>query len=113
MENRSLVKLFLLTFITFGIYGIYWQVITKGEMNARGASIPTAWLIIVPFANIWWMWKYSEGVELVTGGKFTAVVSFLVLWLLGVVGMLIVQDAFNKVVSNVAGPVPQGPIASV
>ena len=68
MENRSLGKVFLLTLVTFGLYGIYWEVKTKGEMNARGATIPTAWLILVPFVNIWWMWKYCEGVEHVTGG---------------------------------------------
>ncbi len=114
MEKRSLGKLFLLTLITFGIYGIYWEVKTKGEMNARGSNIPTAWLIIVPFVSIWWLWKYSEGVESVTGGKLSTAVTFLVLWLLGLIGMLIVQDAFNKVegVSAVAGPqapTPQAP----
>ncbi|GAI30384.1 unnamed protein product, partial [marine sediment metagenome] len=35
-------------------------------MNAKGAQIPTAWLIIIPFVNIWWYWKFCEGVELVT-----------------------------------------------
>jgi hypothetical protein len=37
-------------------------------MNARGASIPTAWLWIIPFVNLYWWWRYSEGVEKVTGG---------------------------------------------
>ena len=108
MENRSLGKVFLLTFITFGIYGIYWEVKTKDEMNARGAAIPTAWLIIVPFVSIWWLWKYAEGVEMVTGNKISGPVAFLMLWLLGIIGMLIVQDAFNKVAQTpiAAGPTP-------
>jgi hypothetical protein len=118
MEKRGLGKLFLLTFITLGIYGIYWEVKTKGEMNALGANIPTAWLIIVPFASIWWLWKYSEGAEMVTKNKLSGPVTFLVLWLLGLIGMLIVQDAFNKVEGVAAGsgpvaPTPQPPVATV
>lgn len=116
MEKRGLGKLFLLTVVTLGIYGIYWEVKTKGEMNAQGAEIPTAWLIIVPIANIWWLWKYAEGVEKVTGNKLSGPVTFLILWLLGSIGMLIVQDAFNKVegtVSSTAPSTPQPPVATV
>jgi len=70
---------------------------TKGEMNEKGSNIPTAWLMIVPFVNIWWMWKYSEGVGEVTDDKLSAVLAFILLWLLGLIGMAIIQDAFNKV----------------
>lgn len=109
MEKRSLVAVFLLTFVTLGFYGIYWHVKTKGEMNARGAEIPTAWLLIVPLVNIWWLWKYCEGVEHVTGGKLNTVTAFLVIWLLGFIGMLIAQDAFNKVQGAPAAAAPQAP----
>lgn len=110
MQKRSLGAVFLLTLVTLGFYSIYWEVKTKGEMVARGADIPTAWLLLVPFANIWWLWKYCEGVEHVTSGKTSGTVSFLVLFLLGVIGMLIVQDAFNKVTDTTAGPVaPSAP----
>lgn len=43
----------LLPLITFGIYQIVWYVKTKNEMNQLGATIPTAWLVIVPIVNIW------------------------------------------------------------
>lgn len=52
MEKRSPIGVFVLSLVTLGIYSIYWLVKTKGELNQRGASIPTAWLIIVPFVNI-------------------------------------------------------------
>jgi uncharacterized membrane protein YjgN (DUF898 family) len=32
MTKRNPVVVLLLTLITFGIYGIYWEVVTKGEM---------------------------------------------------------------------------------
>ena len=96
MKKRNPIAVLLLTFVTFGIYSLYWMVQTKVEMNVKGAQIPTAWLIIIPLVNLWWMWKYSEGVELVTGGKTSGVLAFILLFLLGMIGAAIVQDSFNK-----------------
>jgi hypothetical protein len=97
MKHRNPLAVFLLPFVTFGIYGIYWMVKTKGEMNSQGATIPTAWLIIVPIVNIYWLWKYSEGVDHVTAGKMSGILAFILLWLLGSIGSAIIQDSFNKV----------------
>jgi len=97
MKQRSPIAVLLLPLITFGIYSIVWLVKTKGEMNSRGAEIPTAWLIIIPFVNVWWMWKYSEGVERVTAANISGVVSFILLFLLGSIGQAIIQNSFNKV----------------
>jgi hypothetical protein len=88
---------FFLSLITFGIYGLVWYVKTKNEMNAKGAQIPTAWLIIIPIANIYWLWKYSEGVESVTSKEMSAGLAFVLIFLLGVIGMAIVQSKFNAV----------------
>ncbi len=61
IKNRNIVAVYLLTIFTLGIYGIYWQVQTKEEIKGLGADIPTAWLLIVPIANIYWLYKYAEG----------------------------------------------------
>jgi len=97
MTRRSFVVVILLTFLTFGIYSLYWLVKTKLEMNRQGAQIPTAWLLIVPIVNIYWIWKYCEGVETVTERQMSGPVAFLLLWLLGVIGVAILQIQFNKV----------------
>lgn len=97
MKKRSPVAVLLLPFITFGIYALYWQIITKIEMNKVGAKIPTAWLLIIPIVNIWWLWKYCEGVEQVTNDKMSGVLAFLLIFLLGIIGAAIVQDSLNKV----------------
>lgn len=97
MKNRNPIAIILLPFITLGIYSIYWLVSTKIEMNKRGAKIPTAWLLIVPMVNLWWMWKYSEGVEYITSNKLSGALSFILLYLLGFIGQAIVQDSFNKI----------------
>lgn len=97
MKQRNPFAVFILPFVTFGIYGIVWYVQTKDEMNAHGAAIPTAWLLVVPFANLYWWWKYAKGVEAVTKGSHGAFGNFLLRLFLGSIGMAITQSAFNKV----------------
>lgn len=115
MTKRSPLSVILLTLFTFGIYGIYWEVKTKGEMNALGADIPTALLIIVPIANIWWMWKYGQGVEKVTGNKLNGLLVFIGFVAIGFIMMAIVQDSFNNVAdtSTPMAPTPPTPVAPV
>lgn len=97
MTNRSPATVVILTLVTCGIYGIVWYVQTKEEMVARGADIPTAWLLIVPFANFYWIWKWSEGAQLVTKGALTASTTFLLALFCGIIGVPMAQAAFNKV----------------
>lgn len=104
MTKRSPVAVFFLCIITFGIYAIVWRVKTKGEMNRLGCNIPTAWLMIIPIVNFWWLWQYAEGVEKVTNKGMSQVVAFILLFLLSFIGDAILQDSFNKInlVSEVA-----------
>ena len=113
MKKRSPLAVLLLTIITFGIYGIYWEVVTKGELVRKGADIPTALLLIVPIANIWWAYKYCMGVEKVTNGKMSGVLALVLMLVLGVVGMAILQDAYNNVPADVAqAPAPSPEVPS-
>lgn len=110
MKKRNPIAVILFSIITLGIYAIVWFVKTKLEMNRQGAKIPTAWLIIIPIINIWWVWKYCEGVEEVTSSKMSAVTAMLMLVILGfiglsVIGMAIIQDQFNKIGSVIDSPV--------
>jgi ABC-type transport system involved in multi-copper enzyme maturation permease subunit len=111
MQQRSPALVFFLSLITFGIYALVWQVKTKGELNRLGANIPSAWLIIVPLANLYWIWKYCEGVEQVSNGQISAVLALILLLLLSIVGLAILQSEFNKLSLQPAGPVP-GPGAA-
>lgn len=97
MTKRSPIAVFVLSIITLGIYALYWLVRTKTEMNSSEAGIPTAWYLIVPLANIWWYWKFSQGVEEVTHNEMSARVAFLMLWLLPVIGSAIIQSTLNEV----------------
>ena len=97
MLNRSPIMVFIYTVITCGIYAIVWQVKTKDEMVSLGATFPTAWLLLVPFANLYWLWLYCVGVEKVTGGKTSSAVALLLLFLLGPIGMAVIQNSFNDI----------------
>jgi hypothetical protein len=99
MKNRSIPQMILLTIITLGIYFLVWSVKTAREMRAQGAEIPNSFLIIIPFANIWWTWKYSEGVEKVTNNKMSAILTFVLLYVAGFIGIYFIQNEFNQVAS--------------
>lgn len=94
MKKRNPLAVLFLPFFTFGIYGLVWYVKTKDEMNAQ---IPTAWLLIIPFANIYWFWVYATGVEKVTNGAHSTLGNFLLRFFLGPIGMAITQNEFNKI----------------
>jgi hypothetical protein len=113
MQQRSVVGVILLSLVTFGIYPIIWHVKTKNEMNAAGADIPTAWMLIVPFVNLYWLWKWCGGIEHITREKMTAPVAFLLHVMLPLIGMAILQDTMNKaVMRGLPSQLPQARIAS-
>ena len=107
MTQRNPAAVFILCFITFGIYGIVWYVKTKGEMNAKGAEIPTAWLMIIPIVNWYWLWKWSQGAEKVTAGASSAGLNFILMFLLGPIGAAILQSKFNQVSVAPAAAAPK------
>lgn len=78
-------------------YNYYWFITTaRGLRSQTKAPIPTTWLIVVPLANYWWMWRYSQAVEAYTKEKLQAALAFLLIAALGSIGMGIIQDSYNK-----------------
>jgi hypothetical protein len=112
MNKRSVALVIILSIITFGIYALIWYVKTKGEMVKMGADIPSAILIIIPIVNYYWLWKWSGGVEHVTRGKTSQAIAFILVFLLGIIGMAIIQSAFNTAVDEGGGgALPQARVA--
>ncbi|MBQ2623458.1 DUF4234 domain-containing protein [Candidatus Saccharibacteria bacterium] len=96
IKNRNIVAVYLLTIFTLGIYSIYWQVKTKEEIKSLGADIPTAWLLIVPIANIYWLYKYAEGYSSYVKKDNNGILWFIVFWLIPIIMPAIVQSDLNK-----------------
>lgn len=97
MKQRNLIAMFFLVFVTLGIYPLYWFVTTKGELNGKGAEVPTAWLLLIPIVNIWWVYMYFVGAEKVTNGKANAVLYFVLgIFVTSILSMLLAQNEYNK-----------------
>lgn len=96
IKNRNIVMVYILSIITFGIYGLYWTVITKKEINELGAEIPTAWLIIIPIANIYWIYKYCEGFSEKVKKDNNTILWFILYILVSIIMPAIVQSELNK-----------------
>ena len=88
MKRRNLAAVIFLPFLTFGIYALVWHVKTKGELNRRGASVPTAWLLIVPIGNFYWLWKYYKAGAQVTKGDIKAGRLFAIVLVPAVINIL-------------------------
>jgi hypothetical protein len=96
MKRRSPAAPLLLPFVTFGIYSLVWFVKTKDEINRVARDkIPTAWLLIVPFVNIWWQWRFAVCAEQATNRGIDRHAAFWLLLLLGPLGALFVQIGLN------------------
>jgi len=96
VNKRSLVKIYIFGIITLGIYFIYWLIKTKDEMNNLGAEIPTAWLLIIPIANIYWLYKYAEGFSKTVCKDNNHILWFILFWLVPIIIPAIVQSELNK-----------------
>jgi hypothetical protein len=102
MKLRSPAGPLLLPIITAGIYTLVWNVKTKNEMNPTITNrIPTAWLLIVPIANIFWLVAYARGAKEFNGAGSTAG-TFWLLAILGVIGEAILQARFNSTIKGAA-----------
>lgn len=97
MKQRNPGLVLMLSMFTFGIYALVWLVKSKEEMNTLGAQIPTAWLMLIPVVGgPLFLWKFSKGVEQVTGGSMGAGLTFALFLFLGPVGFVLTQINFNK-----------------
>lgn len=96
IQKRSPAAVIIFSIITLGIYAIYWIVKTKEEIKSLGADIPTAWLIIVPIANLYFMYKYSEGFSNYVKKDNNAIIWFLVYFFVAPLFVILVQIELNK-----------------
>lgn len=96
IKRRSPALVLILEVITFGIYGIYWIIRTKEEINSLGADIPTVWLLTIPVVDIYFFYKYAEGFSTFVKKDNNVVLWFLLLLFLCPVAMVIIQAELNK-----------------
>ncbi|HIC01057.1 TPA: hypothetical protein EYO63_15335 [Candidatus Poribacteria bacterium] len=79
MTKRNLLLVWLFTCLTQGLYTLFWYVKTKREMTMQGQNILPAWMLIIPFANWYWLWNYSQAVSKVINQKLRPITVYKIL----------------------------------
>ncbi len=100
VQKRDLWMIALLMLVTFGLYFIYWAVKTKRELCYMGAAIPTSWLLIIPFANFYFWYKYADAFTTFVKKGSDPMGYFILMVLIPIVGIFIIQFELNKVVGK-------------
>jgi hypothetical protein len=99
IPRRNIILVYILGIVTFGIYFLYWMYKTKHEINDLGAHIPTSILLFIPIANIYWLYRYSEGFSAYVKRDNNSLLWFIVFFLIGPVMPAIVQSELNRISS--------------
>lgn len=103
MTQRSALLVFVLTLVTFGLYTFYWAFVTAAELNEQGAEVPHPIVSLVPFVNLWWLWRFSKAVAMQSEGAWSPLLAYVVLLLLPGIGSALVQSSFNRRASTAVG----------
>ncbi|OGB83784.1 hypothetical protein A3F66_00570 [candidate division TM6 bacterium RIFCSPHIGHO2_12_FULL_32_22] len=100
IKYRNLAFVILMSIFTLGIYWLYWLVKTKDEINSLGGDVPTAWLIIIPIANIYFWYKYANGfvayVEKQPENNTLVLLYTLCFMFLPILNVVIIQTKLNS-----------------
>lgn len=98
MKERNITNIILLYIFTLGFYIYYWFVVTKIELNQQGAQIPTAWLLLIPLVNFYWIWLYFEAAETISSEKINGPVMFVLSLLnFSIIAMALSQIEYNRI----------------
>jgi uncharacterized membrane protein len=80
LNRPSTTKIWLLTIATLGLYYVYWCAQSGKDINtaARAKLVPSAWYLIVPGLNYYWVWQYATALESVSYKRINRSNIFLV-----------------------------------
>lgn len=111
ITRRSIPLAIILSIVTCGLYGIYWQVKLNDESNELAgktnatSGVMAAILSIVTCGiyYLYWMYKMGENVEKIKGKSGDTGILYLILGLLclGLIPMALIQDTINDKVDGV------------
>lgn len=109
IRQRNLVTCILLSFLTCGIYTIYWMICLTDDTNAvlgepgtTGVTAVLLTLVTCGFYSHYWAYKQGEKLDEAKSRRGIASSSSNVLYLLlnifglGFVGYILMQDSLNK-----------------
>jgi hypothetical protein len=106
VSPRNIVLCIVLTFVTCGIYGIYWMIKLNDEINiladephaTSGGMVFLFTLITCGIYGLYWYYKMGERVDRIQGQNSSTAILYLVLGIfaLGIINYILMQDVINK-----------------
>jgi energy-coupling factor transporter transmembrane protein EcfT len=67
-------------------------------MRKLGATVPNFVMYFIPLVNIYWYWVYAVAAEKITKGKLSSVLTFVLIFLIGIpIAPILIQYYFNQV----------------
>lgn len=107
----------LILIVGYGLL-IFSAASPNGGSDEGGSAVLSLILIVLGFISLFvmsfiWFFKFSKAVNEYTQGKMSTAVSFLLLWILHLIGVAFIQDAFNDMIdepSNQAQPQAPAPL---
>ncbi len=107
MKEKNIILLLVLSFLTFGIYAIFWIVsmaneiaeICPEEYNVGGWKMILFSILTCGIYTIFWFYKAGKMLAKVNATKADNSVIYLLLHCigLGIVSMALIQDELNKI----------------
>ncbi len=108
ISERSIVVALILSFITCGIYGIYWMIMLNDEINqlsgepnaTSGGMVFLFTLITCGIYGIYWAYKMGERCDRINRVDGNSHILYLVISLLGfgIVNYCLMQDTINRTI---------------
>jgi hypothetical protein len=65
------------------------------------------------FISAYWFFKFSKAVNQYTQGRMSTSVTFLVLWIVHLIGVALIQDTFNDMIDGIPAVGPPVPVNAV
>ena len=100
IKQRNIFLVYLFSVLSFGLYYVYWMVSTKRDINSLGGEIPTTWINLIPFAGLYWLYKYCDGFATNVKKDNNTILYFALSALLGFVMPAVIQSELNKVAQS-------------
>ncbi|MEI9914335.1 MAG: DUF4234 domain-containing protein [Candidatus Saccharibacteria bacterium] len=89
--------------------------VAYGSNSGEGLTIFASIFLIlgwiaVLFIGLYWFFKFSKAINEYTSGKMSTAVTFLILYLIHLIGVALIQDTFNDMIdgTTVGAPQPVG-----
>ncbi len=87
---------------------------SSSSTASTGPNLIAVILMVLDFIammaiSLIWFFKFSKAINEYTAGKLSTATTFLILWLLHLIGVALVQDTFNDMLTDQAPAAPQQP----